>query len=342
MGCWCETNDKEKTKAIADAETKIGMLTAEIEKLASTSSMLSNDISALEAEVAKNTEALDTATALRNKQLAGFTEEEKDMLSSIGSLGSAVGALAKHHGGSLLQVSDGESIDLITTLQTQLRRHKDLLAEVITPHQRRAVMALIQGPASYSPQSGEIFGVLKSMKETFETNLAKAQEEEGTNQQAYSDLKTAKDSEIKAGSDMIGQKTALRAETDEKHAQSKEDLAQTEETLAADKAYLASVKEHCANIDAEYAERVKTRQLEIGAVSKALAFLTSDEAQDLVSRTLGLVQGKTSLLQVHSARRRAASVAESLLGAARAARDPRLTALAVRVRLDAFAKVKES
>merc|ERR1719443_638047 len=324
MGCWCETNDKEKTKAIADAETKIGMLTAEIEKLASTSSMLSNDISALEAEVAKNTEALDTATALRNKQLAEFTEEEKDMLASIGSLGSAVGALAKHHGGSLLQVSDGESITLITTLQTQLRKHKDLLAEVITPH------------------PGEIFGVLKSMKETFETNLAKAQEEEGTNQQAYSDLKTAKDSEIKAGSDMIGQKTALRAETDEKHAQSKEDLAQTEETLAADKAYLASVKEHCANIDAEYAERVKTRQLEIGAVSKALAFLTSDEAQDLVSRTLGLVQGKTSLLQVHSARRRAASVAESLLGAARAARDPRLTALAVRVRLDAFAKVKES
>merc|ERR1719498_147025 len=157
MGCWCETNDKEKTKAIADAETRIGKLTSDIEKLASTSSMLSNDISTLEAEVAKNTEALDTATALRNKQLAEFTAEEKDMLSSIGSLGNAVGALAKHHGGSLLQVSDGESIAIITTLQTQLRRHRDLLAEVITPHQRSAITALIQGPASYTPQSGEIF-----------------------------------------------------------------------------------------------------------------------------------------------------------------------------------------
>merc|ERR1719217_886980 len=67
-------DDKEKTKAIADAETRIGKLNSDIEKLASTSSMLSNDISALEAEVASNTEALETATALRNKQLAEFTE----------------------------------------------------------------------------------------------------------------------------------------------------------------------------------------------------------------------------------------------------------------------------
>merc|ERR1719235_1439667 len=112
MGCWCETNDKEKTKAIADAETRIGKLNSDIEKLASTSAMLTNDISALEAEVAKNTEALDTATALRNKQLAEFTEEEKDMLSSIGSLGSAVTALSKHHQGALIQLSDNEEIDL--------------------------------------------------------------------------------------------------------------------------------------------------------------------------------------------------------------------------------------
>merc|ERR1719463_409357 len=31
MGCWCETNDREKTKAIADAEKHIEALTAAIE-----------------------------------------------------------------------------------------------------------------------------------------------------------------------------------------------------------------------------------------------------------------------------------------------------------------------
>merc|ERR1719502_1157233 len=33
MACWCETNDKEKTKSIADAEARINDLTTEIEEL---------------------------------------------------------------------------------------------------------------------------------------------------------------------------------------------------------------------------------------------------------------------------------------------------------------------
>merc|ERR1719377_243840 len=150
------------------------------------------------------------------------------------------------------------------------------------------------------------------MKETFETNLAKSQQEESTNQQSYE--------EIKASTEQADTKTALRAEADEKHAQAKVDLKQTEMTKEADTAYLASVKEHCANIDQEYEERVKTRQLEIGAVSKALAFLTSEESQDLISRTLGLAQQKAAFLQVSAVSR--AKLAEQLKTAARDAHDP--------------------
>merc|ERR1719265_2069604 len=32
MACWCETNDKEKTKAITDAEAHIADLTTRIEE----------------------------------------------------------------------------------------------------------------------------------------------------------------------------------------------------------------------------------------------------------------------------------------------------------------------
>merc|ERR1719231_1851503 len=59
----------------------------------------------------------------------------------------------------------------------------------------------------------------------------------------------------------------------------------TEASLAADQAFLADLKERCASMDAEFAERTKGRQLEIEAVSKALAFLNSDEAHDLFTRT---------------------------------------------------------
>merc|ERR1719324_1719620 len=90
-------------------------------------------------------------------------------------------------------------------------------------------------------------------------------------------------------------------------------------------------------MDQEYEERTKTRQLEIQAVSKALAFLSSDEAHDLFTRTFNFVQVQNS---VASKRRAAISAALSL--AAKKSQDPRLSTLAVQARLDAFTKVKKS
>merc|ERR1719194_132760 len=75
MGCWCETNDKEKTKSIADAESRIADLTAAIEEYTASSARLNTEIENLNKEIAKNGVALDQATALRTKQLAEFNGE---------------------------------------------------------------------------------------------------------------------------------------------------------------------------------------------------------------------------------------------------------------------------
>merc|ERR1719160_510092 len=86
LACWCETNDKEKTKAIADAEARIADLTSQIEGATANSARLSTEIKNLEKEVADNQAALDEATAIRQKQLAEFNAEEKDALQSISAL----------------------------------------------------------------------------------------------------------------------------------------------------------------------------------------------------------------------------------------------------------------
>merc|ERR1719265_3015737 len=91
MGCWCETNDKIKTQAIADGKERIDKLTAAIEEATANSARLNTEISNLNKEVAKNQAALDTAQALRAKNLAEFNEEEKDLLQSIGSMKAAIG-----------------------------------------------------------------------------------------------------------------------------------------------------------------------------------------------------------------------------------------------------------
>merc|ERR1712051_64096 len=111
LACWCETNDKEKTKAIADAEAKIDDLTTKIEELTALSAKLNTEIKNLESEVAKNQEALDQATAIREKQLAEFNAEEKDLLESISALKAAITVLSKHNGGtSLLQMQRSHKV----------------------------------------------------------------------------------------------------------------------------------------------------------------------------------------------------------------------------------------
>merc|ERR1719343_1378392 len=189
MACWCETNDKEKTKSIAEAEARIEDLTTKIEELTASSARLNTEIKNLEKEVAQNQDSLAKATALREKQLAEFNAEEKDLLESISALKAAITVLAKHHGGSLVQLPRTHLLGVAATLQHEMQKHAALLKGVLTHSERKAASFFIQSPEdyfdasptykqSYAPQSGEIFGILKQMKETFEANLSQAQKEE--------------------------------------------------------------------------------------------------------------------------------------------------------------------
>jgi len=348
MACWCETNDKEKTKSIADAEARIEDLTTKIEELTASSARLNTEIKNLEKEVAGNQEALDKATAIREKQLAEFNAEEKDLLQSISALKSAVTVLSKHNSASLIQMPQSHQKAIAATLQHELQKHASLLQGLITPSQRKAAAAFIQAPQdffdaeptfkqSYAPQSGEIFGILSQMKETFESNLSASQKEETADQKAYEDLKAAKEDEIAAGQAQIDAKTKELADTDEKNAQSKEDLEDTKASLSADEEFLMMLKEKCSMTDGEWEERQKTRQLEMEAVSKALAVLSGDDAHDLFTKTFNFVQKES---KVQSARRVKASAVIAAVAAAH--HNPRLVTLAYKVKLDAFTRVKKA
>merc|ERR1719274_392066 len=174
------------------------------------------------------------------------------------------------------------------------------------------------------------------MKETFETNLSSSQKEEMQAQAAYEDLKAAKEEEIKAGTELKDTKTQELADTDEKLAQSKQDLEDTRNSLSADQKFLMNLKETCQMTDQEWEERQKARAEEIKGVSEALAILSSDDAHDTFTRTFNFVQVKARA----RATRARDSASKMLFSAAKKYANPRLAALASRVRLDAFTKVK--
>merc|ERR1712066_1083349 len=99
------------------------------------------------------------------------------------------------------------------------------------------------------------------------------------------------------------------------------------------------LKEKCQMTDKEWEERQKTRQLEMEAVSKALAILSGDDAHDLFTRTFNpsLLQESTS-----AEKQRQLQASKLLKKVADRLNSPKLATLAYKVRLDAFTRVKKA
>merc|ERR1719240_1427447 len=232
-------------------------------------------------------------------------------------------------------------VDMVVTVKGIMRKHKDLLLDVITPKQRKMLSSLLQANAvpAYQAQSGEIFGILKQMKETFESDLSVSQKEEMENQKAYEDLKAAKEAEIAAGQEQIETKTQELANVDEKNAQAKEDIEDTRNSLSADERFLMDLKEKCQMTDQEWEERQKTRQEEISAVSEAISILSADDAHDLFTKTFNPAFVQKNRIMKSDSRDAAAKL---LSAVGERTHNPRMTALATKVRLDAFTKVKKA
>jgi len=208
----------------------------------------------------------------------------------------------------------------------------------------------VAGAKSYNSRSGQILGMLNTMKHEFDTDLAASQKEELQAQISYHGLRAAKEQQIAAANGAIEEKSAELADTGAKLAQAKQDLEDTQNALSADQKFLIDLEKRCKIADEEYTEREKTRQEEIIAIGETIKILTSDESRDLFAKTMSL---KQSFVQVRVVQRHAQiqsaeatdnqrhAAAGKILALAKRQHNWMLAGLAVSVQLDAFTKIKE-
>lgn len=336
MVCWCKTSEEAKTKAIADGIARDKKLTALIPELAATQAQLEVEISQLQKETAANEKALREATEIRAKELAAFREEETTGVQSITGLKNAIQAISSNH--ALNQEA------LIQVRQTIERHSQKRPQDVTSLKGKRLIASLLQERTStslrqHAPASGEIFGILKGMKESFETNLANSQQEEADGVAEFKQLKSAKEEEIAAATKLVESKTAGLAAAGEQRAKSKEDLEDTKTQVSADQKFLMDVQERCGTMDKEFADRTKLRGEEINGVNEALKILTDDDANDLFARSTFVQEDPVALLQVEAASARQAAQARALRVLRRSGR-PVLMQLAASLHDDVFEKVK--
>merc|ERR1719487_2813487 len=154
-------------------------------------------------------------------------------------------------------------MNALATAKALSEKHAVLLQGSITPSQRRIISALAENKQptyqAYKPQSGQIFGILKQMQETFESDLSTAQKEEMAAAAAYKELKAAKEKEIAAGQESLAGKEEQKAITDQTKAQAEQDKEDTQASLDADTKFLMALKEKCAMTDQEWDARQKER-----------------------------------------------------------------------------------
>ena len=340
MDCWCETNEKEKTEAIAEANRRIDALVASIGKNSGKKAELGATIKQVEKELGQNTAALDKATAVRKEEAAEFNQNEKDIVQSIGAMKNAILVLSKHH--EFLQTDSALRSFLQTGEATEAVK---AVMHHVKPENKQVVEAFVQGKqaptnsGSYAPASGQIFGILKQMKEEFESNLAKMQEEEKTAQTDFNDLKAAKRDEIAAGKAMSKEKTQALADAGDALAKAKEDLDLTREALASDTKFLGDLRLRCQKSDKDWELRSKTRNDEIAAISETIKILSDDDAFDLFGKTTGFLQTKEQSKAREAMRMRASSQLRVL---GKKTNNLQLLALSQQVKLDGFVKVKKA
>jgi len=156
------------------------------------------------------------------------------------------------------------------------------------------------GDASgYVPKSGEITGILKTMKEDFEKSLAEVEDEESGQVKTFDELMAAKAKQVQALTASIEKKSVKVGELAVSIVTMKNDLTETEAALIADKKFIADLSQSCKTKEAEMDERVKTRSEELVAIQETIKILNDDDALELFKKTLpGADAG--SLLQVRA------------------------------------------
>merc|ERR1719380_259989 len=194
---------------------------------------------------------------------------------------------------------------------------------------RQSAVAFLEENSDYAPQSGQIVGILKAMKDDMEAELKEAIDEEAKAVAGFGDLKASKEKEIEMATEAIETKMGRAGELAVSVVQTKDALEDAEEEAADTTKFLATLEKDCATKEAEMAERVKMRNMEIAAISEAIGILNDDDALDVFKKALpsSFVQTVGFLQQADAKATRTRKAQALLAGLAGKAKDVKLNLL---------------
>jgi len=284
--CYCKTAGGDLQESIAKAGSSISELGTKIKAAEEQKVVLGEELKTAQSDRTAAKAAMAEATAVREKEAAAYAAEKADDDKDIAAVAKAIKAISTGMAGSFLQTTGAQMLK-----QILLGKRDDLMDD-----ERQDVLAFLSGMQE-SPQSGQIFGILKQMADEMKKGAAEAAAAEEGAIKIYDGLMAAKKKEVLALTKEIETKLERVGTLGVEIAQMKNDLGDTEEALIADKEFLANLDKNCETKKKEWEVVVKTRAEELAALADTIKVLNDDDALDLFKKTL---PGAASLMQVQT------------------------------------------
>jgi len=287
--CYCDTNEAEKKEEIAKLTETIGLLESKIEGLQASTGLLSEEVAKLDADIASNKEATKAAIALRKKENEAFVTFSEDMTEAIASMKAAIETLAEVGADQTMEkAAQGHTQYMAgfkgaSMLKLQATVKKALLTAAAFSSdglQSKKMDSFLQAPftGTYSAQSGEVVGILKDMRDTFQRNLNQARLKEAAAQEAHEKYLKAMGDALEAMEKSFASKQSELAANDAALSSARDKLKAAKDAKEAAEDFLEKLLEMCAEKAKEYDERCMLRSQEQAAVAEAIAILNSDAA----------------------------------------------------------------
>jgi len=340
---FCDDTSAEKKSAIEEANERIDVLKADIEKYVATVAKLTKEIAEHDADIAAWTGDQKAATKIRHIEKIDYDVLHADYSESIDALGRAIDVLKARpqdlpQAASLVQVSALKRLSLIPASAKSL-------IESFLQADPEALAVSAPEAYGYESQSTGVIDMLQKLLDKFIEERTSLEKKEMNSKHAF-DMLTA---DLTAQIGEATQDRTDKAETKAKTLQAKADATaekrDTTKLRDSDQEYLNNLEATCEQKSSDFEARQQLRAEEIEAINKAIEIISSNAVRGNAKNLLpGFVQEikvpVLAMLRAEMHHQAQEQVADFLRERAATLGSRVLSAMASRVSDDPFSKVK--
>jgi chromosome segregation ATPase len=254
---YCDEEMAKTESKKADLESTVESLTTKIDRAASKSAGLKEDVKELQGELAALAKETAEMDQMRNEQNADYRTAKADLELGLGGVQKALGVLRDYYAGAAA-----------ASLVQDDSKFGSLMQQPAMPEKHE----------KSSGAGGSIINILEVCESDFSSNLAKEESQEADAQSQY-DKTTQANKISKATKEQdVKYKTQEFKGLDKEISELSSDKSTTNTELAAVNEYYGKIKDRCIAKPETYEERTKRREAEIDGLKQALSILEEETA----------------------------------------------------------------